>query len=130
MFLTYSIIVFSNAKAIVCDGILIPTLSWLPVIKSLARSVLGNINVIGPGQKACASFTAYSGISLAHLSRLVRYGFSRKVSAIMLWLLSALYGFFAVLISIQNFNYEFLILAIASVVWISLLALFLNTKDE
>ena len=66
-----------------------------------------------------------------HLShRLVRYGLSRKVSAIILWLLSALYGFFAILISIQNFNFEFLILTIASVVWISLLALFLNTKDE
>jgi UDP-GlcNAc:undecaprenyl-phosphate GlcNAc-1-phosphate transferase len=66
-----------------------------------------------------------------HLShRLVRYGFSRKVSAIILWLLSALYGFFAVLISIQNFNYEFRILAIASVVWISLLVLFLNSKNE
>jgi UDP-GlcNAc:undecaprenyl-phosphate GlcNAc-1-phosphate transferase len=66
-----------------------------------------------------------------HLShRLVRYGFSRKVSAIMLWLLSALYGLFAVLISLQNFDYEFLVLTITLVVWISLLALFLNTKDE
>ena len=66
-----------------------------------------------------------------HLShRLVRYGLSRKASAITLWLLSALYGLFAVLISLQNFNYEFLILTIASVVWISLLVLFLNSKDE
>ena len=66
-----------------------------------------------------------------HLShRLVRYGLSRKVSAITLWLLSALYGLFAVLISLQNFNYDFLILITASVIWISLLALFLNTKDE
>jgi UDP-GlcNAc:undecaprenyl-phosphate GlcNAc-1-phosphate transferase len=66
-----------------------------------------------------------------HLShRLVRYGLSRKVSAIMLWLLSALYGLFAVLISLQNFYYEFLVLTIALVVWISLFALFLNTKDE
>ena len=66
-----------------------------------------------------------------HLShRLVRYGLSRKVSAIILWLLSALYGFFAVLISIQNFNSEFLILIIASVVWILLVFLFLNTKDD
>ena len=64
-----------------------------------------------------------------HLShRLVRYGLSRKISAIALWLLSALYGMFAVLISLQNF--DFLILTIALVVWISLLALFLNTKDE
>jgi UDP-GlcNAc:undecaprenyl-phosphate/decaprenyl-phosphate GlcNAc-1-phosphate transferase len=66
-----------------------------------------------------------------HLShRLVRYGLSRKVSAITLWLLSALYGMFAVLISLQNFNYDFIILTIASVGWVSLLALFLNTKDE
>ena len=66
-----------------------------------------------------------------HLShRLVRYGFSRKVAAITLWLLSALYGLFAVLISTQNINYELLILLIASVIWISLLVLFLNTKDE
>jgi UDP-GlcNAc:undecaprenyl-phosphate GlcNAc-1-phosphate transferase len=66
-----------------------------------------------------------------HLShRLVRYGLSRKVAAITLWLLSALYGLFAVLISLQNFNYEFLVLITTSVIWISLLALFLNTKDE
>jgi UDP-GlcNAc:undecaprenyl-phosphate GlcNAc-1-phosphate transferase len=66
-----------------------------------------------------------------HLShRLVRYGLSRKVAAITLWLLSALYGLFAVLVSLQNFNFEFLILITASVIWISLLALFLYTKDE
>jgi UDP-GlcNAc:undecaprenyl-phosphate GlcNAc-1-phosphate transferase len=66
-----------------------------------------------------------------HLShRLVRYGLSRKASAITLWLLSALYGLFAVLISMQNINYELLIVLVASIVWISLLVLFLNTKDE
>ena len=66
-----------------------------------------------------------------HLShRLVRYGLSRKVSAITLWLLSALYGLFAVLISLQNFNHDLLILIIASLIWITFLALFLNTKDE
>ena len=66
-----------------------------------------------------------------HLShRLVRYGLSRKGSAITLWLLSAVYGMFAVLISLQNFNYDFLVLTIASVGWVSLLALFLNTKDD
>jgi UDP-GlcNAc:undecaprenyl-phosphate GlcNAc-1-phosphate transferase len=65
-----------------------------------------------------------------HLShRLVRYGVSRKVAAITLWLLSALYGLFAVLISSSNIN-ENLILTIVIVIWISLLALFLNTKDE
>ena len=66
-----------------------------------------------------------------HLShRLVRYGLTRKVAAITLWLLSALYGFFAVLISMQNINYELLIMIIASLIWILLLAFFLNTKDE
>ena len=66
-----------------------------------------------------------------HLShRLVRYGLSRKIAAITLWLLSALYGLFAVLISMQNLDNELLILIIASVVWILLLVLFLNTKDE
>ena len=66
-----------------------------------------------------------------HLShRLVRYGLNRKVAAITLWLLSALYGLFAVLISMQNINYEFPIMLTASVIWISLLVLFLNTKDE
>jgi len=66
-----------------------------------------------------------------HLShRLIRYGLSRKASAITLWLLSALYGLFAASISMQNFYYEFLIIIIASVTWISLLFLFLNTKDK
>ena len=66
-----------------------------------------------------------------HLShRLVRYGLNRKASAITLWLLSTLYGLFAVLISIQNINYEFLIVSVASVLWILLLTLFLKTKDE
>lgn len=65
-----------------------------------------------------------------HLShRLVRYGVSRKVAAITLWLFSALYGLFAVLISSSNIH-ENLILIIALAIWISLLTLFLNTKDE
>ena len=66
-----------------------------------------------------------------HLShRLVRYGLSRKVAAITLWLLSALYSLFAILISTQNINSELLVLLVASVIWIALLVLFLNTKDE
>ena len=66
-----------------------------------------------------------------HLShRLIRYGLSRKVSAITLWLLSALYGLFAVLISMQNINSEYLIILVAFIIWISLLFVFLNSKDE
>jgi len=66
-----------------------------------------------------------------HLShRLVRYGLSRKVAAITLWLLSALYCFFAVLISKSDTNYEIVFVVIASVVWVTLLVIFLRTKDE
>ena len=66
-----------------------------------------------------------------HLShRLVRYGQSRKVAAITLWLLSALYGFFAILISKSSTNYEMIFVVIASVVWMVLLVIFLRTKDE
>lgn len=65
-----------------------------------------------------------------HLShRLVRYGVNRKIAAITLWLLSALYGLFAVLISTSKID-ENLILIIAIVIWIFLLTLFINTKDE
>jgi len=66
-----------------------------------------------------------------HLShRLVRYGISRKVAAITLWLLSALYGFFAVIVSNASINYEIVFTVIAFVVWISLFIIFLRTKDE
>jgi len=65
-----------------------------------------------------------------HLShRLIRSGLSRKVAAVLLWSLSALYGLFAVLISMQNINYEYLIMLIAGIVWTLLLAFFLSTND-
>ena len=66
-----------------------------------------------------------------HLShRLVRYGLSRKVAAITLWLLSALYGFFAVFISKSDTNIEIIFALIASLLWVTLLVIFLSTKDE
>ena len=66
-----------------------------------------------------------------HLShRLVRYGLSRKTTAIILWLLSAIYGFFAILISNTNINYEMGFLLLSSVLWFLLLLIFLRTKDE
>jgi len=66
-----------------------------------------------------------------HLShRLVRYGLSRKAAAIILWLFSALYGLFAVLISMKNIGYEYPIMFVASVIWVLLLTLFLKTRDE
>jgi len=66
-----------------------------------------------------------------HLShRLVRYGLSRKVAAMTLWLLSALYGLFALLISNSATSYEITLVVIASSVWVTLLIIFLRTKDE
>ena len=66
-----------------------------------------------------------------HLShRLFRYGLSRKTTAIILWLLSAIYGFFAILISNTNINYEMGFLLLSSVLWFLLLLIFLRTKDE
>ena len=66
-----------------------------------------------------------------HLShRLIRYGVSRKVAAMTLWSLSALYGFFAVIISNASINSEVVFAVIAFVVWVSLLIIFLRTKDE
>jgi len=66
-----------------------------------------------------------------HLShRLVRYGLSRKVAAMTLWLLSALYGLFALLISNSATSYEITLVVITSSVWVTLLIIFLRTKDE
>ena len=66
-----------------------------------------------------------------HLShRLVRYGLSRKVAAMTLWLLSALYGLFALLISNSATSYEITLVVITSSVWVTLLTIFLRTKDE
>ena len=66
-----------------------------------------------------------------HLShRLVRYGLSRKVAAITLWALSALYGFFAVIISNTGGNSEIVFMVIAFVIWVLLFIIFSRTKDE
>jgi len=66
-----------------------------------------------------------------HLShRLIRYGISRKVAAMTLWLLSALYGFFAVIVSNVSINSEIVFTVIAFIFWISLFIIFLRSKDE
>jgi UDP-GlcNAc:undecaprenyl-phosphate GlcNAc-1-phosphate transferase len=66
-----------------------------------------------------------------HLShRLVRYGLSRKVAAVTLWALSALYGFFAVIISNTGGNSEIVFMVIAFVIWVLLFIIFSRTKDE
>ena len=66
-----------------------------------------------------------------HLShRLVRFGLTRKAAAFSLWSLSALYGLLAVIISSINEYNDYLILTVSLAIWVLLLVLFLNTKDE
>ena len=66
-----------------------------------------------------------------HLShRLVRAGFSRKLSAIILWCLTSLFSFFAVLISLPNYGHEVIIVLIALGFWILLFTYFFRTKDD
>jgi UDP-GlcNAc:undecaprenyl-phosphate GlcNAc-1-phosphate transferase len=66
-----------------------------------------------------------------HLShRLVRAGLSRKLSAIMLWSLTSLFSFFAVLISLPNNGYEVIIVLISLVFWLLLFIYFFRTKDS
>ena len=66
-----------------------------------------------------------------HLShRLVRAGLSRKISAITLWSLTGLFGFFAVLVSMPNMKNEVVIVVIASVFWLLLFLYFFKTQDN
>jgi UDP-GlcNAc:undecaprenyl-phosphate GlcNAc-1-phosphate transferase len=66
-----------------------------------------------------------------HLShRLVRAGFSRKLSAIILWSLTGLFGIFAVLISLPNSGYEVVILLVALFLWLLFFLYFFRTKDS
>jgi len=66
-----------------------------------------------------------------HLShRLVRAGFSRKLSAIILWSLTGLFGIFAVLISLPNSGYEVVILLVALFFWLLFFLYFFRTKDS
>ena len=66
-----------------------------------------------------------------HLShRLVRSGFSRKLSAITLWSLTGLFSFFAILISLPNNGYEVIIVLISLVFWLLLFISFFRTKDN
>ena len=65
-----------------------------------------------------------------HIShRLIRNGLSRKKSVFILWGLSFIFSFLAIVIGkFSLFNEEFLI-SLASFLWLFLLALFLKTKD-
>jgi UDP-GlcNAc:undecaprenyl-phosphate GlcNAc-1-phosphate transferase len=65
-----------------------------------------------------------------HLShRLVRAGLSRRLSAIALWSLTALFSFFSVLISLPTYGYEVITVVVASGFWLLLFLYFFRTKD-
>ena len=65
-----------------------------------------------------------------HLShRLIRSGLSRKVTAVLLWSLSAVFAAITIVISLDLFINEFAGLSIGITFWIFLLGFFLSRKD-
>jgi len=66
-----------------------------------------------------------------HLShRLIRLGLSRKIAAISLWMLSAFFGFFAVIISLVGKPQEVYFVALSLLIWILLFIGFFRTADQ
>ena len=66
-----------------------------------------------------------------HLShRLIRLGFSRKIAAISLWMLSAFFGLFAVLISSSSEQFEINFVVLSSLIWFLLFIGFFRTADQ
>jgi UDP-GlcNAc:undecaprenyl-phosphate GlcNAc-1-phosphate transferase len=66
-----------------------------------------------------------------HLShRLIRAGIPRKITALLLWLLSAFFALLAILVNSSIAINEFMLCVFGSVIWIGLLAKFLGTKNE
>ena len=66
-----------------------------------------------------------------HLShRLVRFGFSRKTSAILLWSLSGIFSVIAIAISIAVEMYINYLIIVAGVIWVGLFVLFFRTRDN
>ena len=66
-----------------------------------------------------------------HLShRLIRLGISRKLTAISLWILSIIFGLFAVIISLISEQYEVNFVLLSILFWLLLFIGFLRTDDE
>ena len=66
-----------------------------------------------------------------HLShRLVRAGLSRKMAAIALWLLSATFAIFAVILTIVAEKYEFYFVVVTAFLWTLLFLGFFRTADK
>ena len=66
-----------------------------------------------------------------HLShRLVRAGLSRKMAAVALWLLSAVFALFAVILTILAKKYEVYFVAVTALLWVLLFLGFIRTADK
>jgi UDP-GlcNAc:undecaprenyl-phosphate GlcNAc-1-phosphate transferase len=66
-----------------------------------------------------------------HLShRLIRLGFSRKLAAISLWMLSAFFGLFAIIISTVGEQHEVNFVVLSILFWFLLFIGFFRTADQ
>jgi len=66
-----------------------------------------------------------------HLShRLIRLGFSRKISAILLWILSVFFGFLAIIISTVGEQHEVNFVMLSILFWLFLFIGFFRTADQ
>ncbi len=66
-----------------------------------------------------------------HLShRLMRYGFSKPMAVISLWVLTAYFSAFAIAISHAPYRFEGLISAIGAISWIAFFTWFMKQSDE
>jgi len=65
-----------------------------------------------------------------HLShRLIRLGLSRKVSVVVLWFLSVVFGILVLILTNINSQFELLIVFLSSLFWIILFTVFIKTSD-
>jgi len=65
-----------------------------------------------------------------HLShRLIRLGLSRKVSVVVLWFLSVVFGILVLILTNINSHFELLIVFLSALLWIVLFTAFFKTSD-
>ena len=66
-----------------------------------------------------------------HLShRLIRLGLSRRIAALLLWMLSAFFGLLAVIISLAGRNQEVYLVVLSLLIWLILFIGFSRTTDR
>jgi UDP-GlcNAc:undecaprenyl-phosphate GlcNAc-1-phosphate transferase len=121
-------------------GVLIATLSIRlnPITESTLASLAVPILLLGiPILDTCVAVLSRirRGISpfqggTDHLShRLIRLGLSRKVSVVVLWLLSVLFGILVLVLTNINSQFELLIVFSSVLLWIMLFTAFFKISD-